>query len=206
MDVSFKILKPETKVVVLDLDGTLYCKKGMVTHMMIGALLEWRMMLVERNTRKRLRGKWLGDKEAFYSAYFETMAQGHLFSANYAKWWYNTRYMPLMVRVIKQHFRPATWVMPFIEQCRQLGIRLVVLSDYGHTTEKLEALGLDPALFDYVVSAPELGGLKPASQLMARVAAHMGVLPHQCFVIGDRQDTDGLLAQSVNAPFYLVKQ
>ena len=88
MDVSFKILKPETKVVVLDLDGTLYCKKGMVTHMMIGALLEWRMMLVERNTRKRLRGKWLGDKEAFYRAYFETMAQGHLFSANYAKWWY----------------------------------------------------------------------------------------------------------------------
>jgi FMN phosphatase YigB (HAD superfamily) len=174
--------------------------------MMFSALLEWRMMLKERNTRKQLRGAWTGDKESFYHLYFETMAAGCLFSADYAQWWYNTRYMPLMVKVLQKYYQPAEWVIPFVSQCRQLGIRLVVLSDYGHTKEKLQALGLECSLFDWVISAPELGGLKPASQLMACVAAKMGVQPHQCLVIGDRDDTDGELARSFNAPFVLVNQ
>lgn len=206
MDISYKILKPETKVVVFDLDGTLYAKHGMVRHMMCGALLEWRMMLIERKTRKQLRGIWSGDKKTFYQTYFQTMSNGRIFSSDYAKWWYKTRYMPLMVKVIKRHYEPAPWVRPFVQQCKDLGVRLVVLSDYGHTKEKLEALGLDLSLFDWVVSAPELGGLKPAPQLMASVTARMGVLPHQCLVIGDREDTDGEMAKAVNAPFVLVTQ
>jgi HAD superfamily hydrolase (TIGR01549 family) len=206
MDISYKILKPDTKVVVFDLDGTLYSKRGMVRRMMCGALLEWRMMFIERKTRKHLRGVWAGDAETFDQIYFQTMANGRLFSAGYARWWYTTRYMPLMVKVLRKHYQPASWVMPFIKQCKELGVRLVILSDYGHTLEKLEALGLESSLFDWVISAPDLGGLKPAPKLMARVAAQMGVHPNQCLIIGDREDTDGELARSVNAPFHLVEQ
>jgi HAD superfamily hydrolase (TIGR01549 family) len=206
MEISFKILKPETKVIVFDLDGTLYCKNGMVRRMLLGAILELKLMIIERTTRKKLRGVWKGDRDAFYDMYFQQMASGHLFTAEYARWWYYNRYMPMMVRVIQKYYHLAPWVMPFINQCKQLGIRLVVLSDYGHTSEKLEALGLDISVFDWVVSAPELGGLKPANQLLDRVAARMGVLPHQCFVIGDRDDTDGQMARSANAPYYILKQ
>ncbi len=202
MEISEKILKPETKVVIFDLDGTLYCKRGMVRHMMLRAPLEWRMMWIERNTRKHLRGVWTGDKDTFYEMYFQHMANGRFFSSNYANWWYNTRYMPLMVKVIKDYYQPVSWLMPFIQRCKELGIRMVVLSDYGHTQEKLQALGIDSALFDWVVSAPELGGLKPAPQLMESVVARMGVLPHQCLVIGDRDDTDGQLARSVGATYW----
>ena len=205
MDISYEILKPETKIVVFDLDGTLYNKRGMVRRMMCGALLDWRMMLIERRTRKQLMGTWMGDRESFYNLFFQTMANGHRFSASYARWWYSTRYMPLMVKVIKKHCQFAPWVLPFIGYCKKLGVRLVVLSDYGHTIEKLQALGLEQSLFDWVVSAPELGGLKPAPQLMARVAEQMGVQANQCLVIGDREDTDGELAHVVNAGFYLVK-
>ena len=206
MQISYKILKPDTKVVVLDLDGTLYSKHGMVKHMMASAILEWKMMLIERKTRKQLRGIWKGDKDSFYNMYFATMAQGHLFSQDYAKWWYETRYMPLMVKVIQKWHKPVEWLLPFVHQCKELGVRLVVLSDYGHAKEKIQALGLDESIFDWVISAPELGGLKPAAELMNRVAAKMGVQPHQCLVIGDRDDTDGELARSVNAPFVLVNQ
>lgn len=202
MDVLYKILKPETKIVVFDLDGTLYSKRGMVRRMMCGALLDWRMMLIERRTRKQLMGTWTGDKESFYNLFFQTMANGRRFSASYARWWYSTRYMPLMVKVIKKHCQLAPWVLPFIEHCKKLGVRLVVLSDYGHTIEKLQALGLEQSLFNWVVSAPELGGLKPAPQLMARVAEQMGVQPNQCLVIGDREDTDGELARSVGATYW----
>lgn len=206
MEISYKILKPETKVVVFDLDGTLYNKNGMVRRMLFGALLEWRMMFVERRTRKKLRGVWMGDKDSFYDMYFREMSNGRLFSAEYARWWYNTRYMPLMVRVIKKYYQPVEWLEPFVSQCKTLGVRIVVLSDYGHTKEKIQALGLDDTMFDWVVSAPELGGLKPARQLLEKVAAKMGILPNQCLVIGDREDTDGELAKSVNVPFYLVEQ
>ena len=206
MEISYKILKPETKVVVFDLDGTLYNKNGMVMRMLFSALLEWRMMFVERRTRKKLRGVWMGDKDSFYDMYFREMSNGRLFSAEYARWWYNTRYMPLMVRVIKKYYQPVEWLEPFVSQCKTLGVRIVVLSDYGHTKEKIQALGLDDTMFDWVVSAPELGGLKPACQLLEKVAAKMGILPNQCLVIGDREDTDGELAKSVNTPFYLVEQ
>lgn len=206
MQISYKILKPDTKIVVLDLDGTLYSKHGMVKHMMASAILEWKMMLIERKTRKQLRGIWKGDKDSFYNMYFATMAQGHLFSQDYAKWWYETRYMPLMVKVIQKWHKPVEWLLPFVHQCKELGVRIVVLSDYGHAKEKIQALGLDESIFDWVISAPELGGLKPAAELMNRVAAKMGVQPHQCLVIGDRDDTDGELARSVNAPFVLVNQ
>ena len=205
MNISSKILKPETKIVVFDLDGTLYNKRGMVRRMMCGALLDWRMMLIERRTRKQLMGTWMGDRESFYNLFFQTMANGHRFSASYARWWYSTRYMPLMVKIIKKHYQLVPWVMPFIQQCKKLGVRLVVLSDYGHTTEKLQALGLEQSLFDWVVSAPELGGLKPAPQLLYKVTEYMEVTPEQCLVIGDRNDTDGALAQAVGASFLLMK-
>jgi FMN phosphatase YigB (HAD superfamily) len=65
MDISFKTLNPETKVVIFDLDGTLYSKKGFIRRMMCGAILEWRMMFLERKTRKTLKGVWCGDKETF---------------------------------------------------------------------------------------------------------------------------------------------
>ena len=76
----------------------------------------------------------------------------------------------------------------------------------GDKKRKIQALGLDESLFDWVVSAPELGGLKPAPELMACLAAKLSVLPQQCLLVGDREDTDGQLAKSVNAAFYLVKQ
>jgi HAD superfamily hydrolase (TIGR01509 family) len=65
-------------------------------------------------------------------------------------------------------------------------------------------LGIDPAQFDWVVSAPELGGLKPAPELMQQVAGKMQVQPSECLVIGDRMDTDGEMAKAVGAAFYWI--
>jgi FMN phosphatase YigB (HAD superfamily) len=81
---------------------------------------------------------------------------------------------------------------------------MVVLSDYEYASEKLNALGIDNSQFDWVVSAPKLGGLKPAHQVLEKVLETMGYTPKQCLVIGDREDTDGQLAQSVGTAFYRV--
>ena len=204
MQITPSILTPQTRLVIFDLDGTLYAKPHMVWHMLFSAPNEWRLMWAERKTRKQLRGKWLGDENKFYQTYFQTMATYCSLSTDKLRTWYFEKYMPLMVNVIRKYYKTAEWMLPLILECKKRGIRLVILSDYGHTHEKLEALGLEKDLFDWVVSAPELGGLKPAPQLISKVTESMGVTNSQCLVIGDREDTDGLLAKSAGVAFCLV--
>ena len=193
------------KLVIFDLDGTLYDKRGLSLRMVLHAPFDIRKMQAERKTRANMKGVWLGDDSSFYYVYFQRIAERLHGSAEQVKHWYENRYMPLMVRMIGQHQPLGRWVIPFIEECQQKGIKMVVLSDYGFAKEKLQALGLTPSLFDWVVSAPELGGLKPAVELMKRVAEQMGMAVEDCLVIGDRDDTDGEMAQRSGAQFRKVK-
>ena len=168
-------------------------------------LSELPLLAKERRVRKAMRGKWYGSSEAFCDAFYAAMARHRLCTVSFMRWWYTTTYMPLMVRVLQRRCRPYPWVTPFLQQCRKLGVQVVLLSDYGSAKEKLEALGLDTKLFDWIISAPELGGLKPARQLIDAVTGRMQVLPSQCIVIGDRDDTDGAMARAAGAAFFLVQ-
>lgn len=205
MPTTYNIHLPhDIKLVVFDLDGTLYQKKGLARRMFFNATKDWKRMLAERKTRRNLRGKYLPDENAFYNLFFQTMAGFCDLPPSELKTWYFERYMPLMVTLIRKYHRPAQWLFEFINICKENSVQLVVLSDYGHVAEKLHALGIDQTLFDWVISAPELGGLKPAPQLLLQVLEKMKVTPTQCLVIGDREDTDGQMAQSVGALFQLV--
>lgn len=197
-------LRPEVRVVVLDLDGTLYAKRRMPLYMLLGDLLEAPLLLKERRVRKAMRGQWFGSAEAYEKAFFDNMVKGRLCTVSFMRWWYATCYMPLMVEVVRKHYRPRPWVQSFVEDCRKMGVALVVLSDYTFAREKMQALGLDTSLFDWIVSAPELGGLKPAKELMRIVTGRMGVKPSQVVVVGDREDTDGAMAHAAGAEFWHI--
>ena len=192
------------KLVVFDLDGTLYDKRGLSLRMVLHAPWDLMKMRAERQTRARMKGLWLGT-ENFVQTYNEQLAQRMGCSPLQAKEWYEQRYMPLMVKLIGKYQPLGEWVLPFVQDCQHKGIKMVVLSDYGFVNEKLQALGLEPSLFDWVVSAPELGGLKPAAELMHHVAERMGVAVEDCLVIGDREDTDGEMARRSGAQFRKVK-
>lgn len=192
------------KLVVFDLDGTLYDKRGLSLRMVLHAPWDLMKMRAERQTRARMKGLWLGT-ENFAQTYNEQLAQRIGCSPLPAKEWYEQHYMPLMVKLIGKYHPLGEWVLPFVQDCQQKGIKMVVLSDYGFAKEKLQALGLEPSLFDWVVSAPELGGLKPAAELMHHVAERMGVAIEDCLVIGDREDTDGEMARCCGAQFRKVK-
>ena len=205
MSAAHNIRLPKNiKLVVFDLDGTLYQKKGLARRMFFAVPKEWRLMLAERKTRKSLRGQWLQSEDAFYQQYFQTMSQYCNATPEELRTWYFDQYMPLMVQQICKYYKPVGWLADFINICKENAVQLVVLSDYGHVSEKLDALGIDKNLFDLVISAPELGGLKPAPQILMQVLDQKDVAPNQCLVVGDREDTDGQLTQSVGALFQLV--
>lgn len=193
-----------TKLIVFDLDGTLYNKRGLSLRMVLHAPLDIRKMQAERATRASMKGMWLRDEKHFHDTYFQRLAARMHCSATAAEQWYNQRYMPLMVKMIGKYQPLNEWVLPFIHDCQHTGILLVLLSDYGFAKEKLQALGLSPTLFDWVISAPELGGLKPAPELMRIITERMGVAPQECLVIGDRDDTDGEMARRTDAQFRKV--
>ena len=205
MQITSSILANTTRLVIFDLDGTLYSKKGMMLRMICAAPLDGVKMLADRITRKRLRGIYLQDETAFYEMYFQTMASYCKQSPVQLRDWYFGRYLPLMVEVIGANYKPVGWLSSFVSICKERNIRLVVLSDYSYTHQKLHALGIDNQQFDLVISAPELGGLKPAHQLLSEVAGRFAIRLDECLVIGDRDDTDGQLARAGGARFWLVQ-
>ncbi len=198
-------LTPEVRAVVFDLDGTLYDKRRLPFYLVLRNLWTLPLLAAERLTRKQLRGQYIGSEQAFYDSFFATMCKGHCFSERLARWWYFRYYMPSMVSIIRRHCRLNQGVELWLEQCKQRQIPMVVFSDYGFVAEKLHAIGLPMEAFTWIVSAPGLGGLKPARQCLEKVIARLQVPAQSCLFIGDRKDTDGASALAIGAQFALVE-
>ncbi len=118
--------------------------------------------------------------------------------------WYHTTYMPTMIRLIRRYHSPRPEVMALVEEAKAKGLQLTIYSDYGCVIEKLEALGIDPSLFDLMVSAPELGALKPSEPCARRVMELLNAKPETTLFVGDREDKDGASAKAVGARFLLI--
>lgn len=77
------------------------------------------------------------------------------------------------------------------DQIRNSGRKIGILSDYA-AMDKLGALGL---CADYVVSAGDVGALKPNPRGLLRVMEMAHETPDTTVLIGDRADRDGAVAQ-----------
>ena len=190
--------------VVLDLDGTLYDKTGLARRMV--RRLWWCLPLLaaERLARRNAHYVQFASEEEFFDFFFTSMARGHWWTAGMAATWYHQVYMPAMLRLIKRYCHPRQEVMELIREAKEKGLRLAVYSDYGCVAEKLEALGIAPDMFDLLVSAPELGALKPSEPCARRVLEMLGAQPESTLFVGDRDDKDGASARAVGAKWVII--
>ena len=192
------------QTVVLDLDGTLYDKTGLARRMV--RRLWWCLPLLaaERLARKNMHYVQYASQEEFFGAFFRHMSRGHWWTRSMAATWYHTTYMPTMIRLIRRYHSPRPEVMALVQEAKAQGLPLAIYSDYGCVIEKLEALGIDPSLFDLMVSAPELGALKPSEPCARRVMELLNAKPETTLFVGDREDKDGASAKAVGARFLLI--
>ena len=192
--------QPLPKVVIFDLDGTLYDKKALARRLILSSLLRGDLPLLrrEQQVRKKLRGTPFPSEEQFYEAFFAEFPHPAK-----ARQWYFQRYMPLMVRILQRKYTLYPWAEELVKQLKEKGIRVAIFSDYGCVCEKLEAIGFDPQWADLLFDAPALGGLKPCQDSFARMCEMLNVRPDECLMVGDRRDTDGLGAAAVGMPFLL---
>ena len=190
--------------VVLDLDGTLYDKTGLARRMV--RRLWWCLPLLaaERLARKNMHYIQYASEEEFFGAFFRYMSRGHWWGVGVAATWYHTVYMPTMIRLIRRYHHPRPEMMALIEEAKAKGLTLAIYSDYGCVAEKLEALGIDPSQFELMISAPELGALKPSEPCARHVLELLQAKPETTLFVGDRDDKDGASARSVGARFLLI--
>ena len=166
--------------VVLDLDGTLYDKTGLARHMV--RRLWWCLPLV------------LTDR----------LAHGCLWRWIVATRWHKQVYLRTMAQLIGECCPRREETLALLRACKQKGLRTAVYSDYAAVEEKLRALDIDPRQFDLIITAPELGGLKPSPRCAQRVLEMLQAKPETTLFVGDRDEKDGEAARSVGARFLLL--
>lgn len=199
-----KKIPDNCKTVIFDLDGTLYDKTGIAQKMVRRLWWCLPLLMSERLARKNMHYVQYASADEFFAAFFYQMARGHWWGPKIAEEWYYLVYMPAMVRIIQKSYHPREDVMAILNECRQRGLQMVIYSDYGAVIEKLEALGIDPSQFDLIISAPELGALKPSEPCARRLLEMLEADPETTLFVGDRDDKDGASARAVGAQYLKV--
>ncbi|MBQ0058128.1 MAG: HAD family hydrolase [Bacteroidales bacterium] len=195
------------KSVIFDLDGTLYDNKGLPLKLVLGDIRNMWVLGAERKARKAIKGTDFHDAAGVYDALFSKMVEVKpSLTVEKARTWYQQKYMPLQVAVLALYFQPRPLVIELLESLHEQGIKVILYSDYGHETEKIEALGIPAELFDGIVSAAKMGGLKPCRESMLRLIDQFGLNPAETLYVGDREDTDGESARAVGIKFVNVKK
>jgi HAD superfamily hydrolase (TIGR01509 family) len=190
------------RAVVFDLDGTLYDSRRLPLHLICGDLRNALTLRAERQARHALAGKDFDTPEALIETLFADIAERRTkLRTKQVEKWYLECYMPLMIHVLRRHYKARPHVAELVAALKARGIKVAVFSDYGTVADKLRAIGLDPDLFDQLFDALALGGLKPSARTFNRVAAALGVPPEEILMVGDRLDTDGAGAQATGMQF-----
>lgn len=189
------------RLVVFDMDGTLYRQRPMRLRMARDILFH---TLAKRDVTvatvlaryRRIRER-MGDGQgaAFEQALIDETAEATANSSD--------RVCAIVSEWIER--RPLDYILacryPGVPQLfaglRRNGKAIGILSDYP-ARMKLAALGLAA---DHVVSAGDDGieSLKPHPKGLQALIASAGVAPSDVLVIGDRTDRDGLVARNVGA-------
>lgn len=98
-----------------------------------------------------------------------------------------------------QTFKLFDDALPSVRRLRQLGIKVAVLSNWDHSLHKcLEGHGLGGE-FDAVFASLEHGVEKPDPRFFQIALDHFGVLPSECFHVGDdlADDLEGARAAGI---------
>ena len=192
--------------VIFDLDGTLYDNKGLPLKLVMADIPNMWVLGAERLARKHIKGQDYGDAAGVYDALFAEMARvKRSLTVEKARRWYQDKYMPLQVSLLHLYFLLRPLAKELLAAMRARGLKIILYSDYGHEVEKVEALGLSADMFDGIVSAAKMVGLKPCQQSMQRLMAQFGLDAATTLYVGDREDTDGESARPVGMDFYNVK-
>lgn len=186
--------------VVFDLDGTLYDKRPVERFVATRLALSLPRLLRYTSVRKGLAGADLGDGPAIAR---ETLRRLSTDADKQQQWqrWIVEKYEPLVLTALKTVARAQPGTHALLLKLRGAGLRLGLVSDYRGAIDRLHALGIDPATFDFLLVTEELGAMKPAGRMAALTLAGMGLPASRLLMVGDRAFADQRFAEACGMPF-----
>lgn len=195
------------KGIIFDLDGTLY-DNALIAFRLISAhptaIFQIRN---ERVVRSRLAGKDFSSPANFNQAFFNELGKTCFRPAEKMQNWYFNRYMPVMMKVLKKHYKPRNGLKELLQRIdsSKNKTQYAIYSDYPHAEKRLEALGLPPVKKIRFYGPESFGALKPAVRPFMEIARDFNLQPEEILVIGDREDTDGLGAFNSKMHFFCLE-
>lgn len=187
----------EIEAVIFDFDGTLYDNTKMPLRLISASPFSMFKMKKDRTARKQLKGIFFGTEEKYLQKYDSFVSSK----------WHMEKYLPLMTKVLAKKYKARPGVEQVFEALRNGGVKTAILSDYALLEKRLAAVGLGglAGKVDFMAASQELGGLKPAGEVFAKVCEALGVEEGKILVVGDRADTDGKGAEVAGMKFVRVR-
>lgn len=189
---------------IFDLDGTLYDKKNILFNTMASHWMDIATLHAANKLRKALKGVDLGGQDEFYRTFYGGIGEAAGRKPQWVESWYMDKFYPRFIRTLEKKYRARSGLADLLDKLKGK-IPMAVFSDYSHVHQRLEALGIDPGLFDCLAGSEEYGVLKPSARPLLDIAGKMGTDPSRVFVVGDRTDTDGEAASLAGMKFFHIQ-
>ncbi|WP_162055636.1 HAD family hydrolase [Pontibacter pamirensis] len=197
----------KTKVVIFDVDGTLY-HQPKLRKRMLRALLAYYALRPWRVKEVLILHHFRAEREKRSGSACSSLEDGQ-----YA-WCAQKGNYPLdkvrqvvgywMFRFPNQYLQACLYpgISTLFDTLRNHNIKIAIYSDYK-AHDKLKAMNLQA---DLVVSStdPEVDRLKPDPKGLLYITGKLQVDPSECLFIGDRQELDGESAIRANMPYLIV--
>ncbi|MFM2383929.1 MAG: hypothetical protein RIQ72_501 [Candidatus Parcubacteria bacterium] len=196
------------KAILFDVDGTTYSSLRMriciALHMCIHILMHLKDIKIVkiisafRKEREKRAGEYFGETESLEYLQYQWAAEVLHIPAGEVRrvitmWMYTVplRYM---------RYSAYADVFAVLDILKQKGVKVAMVSDYP-VTEKLKALGIT---VDVEVSAldADINALKPCTRSYEKAIQVLGMTNSDCWIVGDRSDRDGAVAQSLGIPYF----
>jgi len=186
-----KIGNIDFDAVIFDLDGTLYCNKGFKIRLITKSIKKIRIIYYMNKIRKKMMGRDFNSEKMFFNEFFSRIADKTGSSIKNIEYWYENIFYPMFIKLLETKYKGRENINELLKVLKKNNIKLVILSDYGHVEERLDALCIDKSFFDIIASNEEYGVLKPSKRPLVDIAEKLNIKVNKVLVVGDRDDTDG---------------
>lgn len=197
------------KAVIFDFDGTLYDNTGISKTLVLTALPDAFKMAAERKTHKEFLGRDEGTPQKLREAFYKQAAKRAFTSPQKFGEWYQKCYLSFLQSALKnRRYHARENIEELFATFKAAGIKIAVYSEYERVKERMLSCGIGEkavSLCDGFFSHDNFGCMKPAARGFLQIASKFGVLPAQCLVVGDRDNTDGQGARNAGMGFIQIK-
>ncbi len=165
------------KGVLFDMDGVLVDSEQFICKAAI--------MMFEEIGKKVTEGDFLPFVGTGENRYIGGVAEKYGINIDIEKAKYRT--YTIYSEIVKGQLDPLPGATEFIERCRNrdLVLALATSADHIKVMVNLNETGLDPGLFDAIITGQDVTRRKPAPDIYLRAAADLGLKTSECLVVED---------------------